>query len=142
MPSVTNSSAAPRISNRQNARSFARKRAPFAGSAGASTDGVSNGFASVIAALLARHSALQDNGLRWRLSANEVGGLVGDHHDACVEVGGEHHRHDRRVNDAQALESAHAQFVINYARRIVLRAHAARAHWVERGRTALLGGAE
>src|SRR4051794_29081367 len=109
MPSVTNSSAAPRINNRQNARSFPRKRALFGGGAGASMDGVSNGFASVIAALLARHSALQDDGLRWRLAANEVGGLVGDHHDARVEIRGQHHGHDRGVDDAQRLESAHAQ---------------------------------
>src|SRR3954454_15202896 len=104
MPSVTNSSAAPRINNRQNARSFPRKRAPFAGGAGASMDGVSNGFASVIAALLARHSALQDNGLRRRLAANEVGGLIGDHHDAGVEIGGEHHRHDRSIDHAYAFQ--------------------------------------
>src|SRR4051794_87197 len=100
MPSVTNSSAAPRMSNRQNARSFPRNRAPFAGGAGTSMDGVSNGFGSVIAALLARHSALQDDGLWRRLAANEIRGLVGDHHDARVEVGGEHHRHDRSIDHA------------------------------------------
>src|SRR5256885_12765342 len=112
MPSVTNSSAAPRMSSRQNARSFPKKHAPFAGGAGASMDGVSNGFASVIAALLARHSALQDNGLRWRLAANEVGSLVGEHHDTRVEVGGQHHGHDRSIDHAQAFEAAHAQLVI------------------------------
>ena len=53
-------------------------------------------------------SSLSKSLMRLRRRLDHVGPFFGNHDDRCVRVTGDHRRHDRRVDDAQSLQSAHS----------------------------------
>src|SRR2546425_1159452 len=45
-------------------------------------------------------------------SPNEIGGLLGDHHDRRIDVAADEIGHHRRVDYAQALDAFHFQLLV------------------------------
>jgi len=62
-----------------------------------------------------------------RSGANHVRRLFTDHHRGRIRIAADQRGHDRTIDDAQSLDTSHAQFAIDDRERVIGRPHPAGA---------------
>ena len=67
------------------------------------------------------------------IAANELRSALRNHHCRCIGIAGRDGGHDRGINDPQAFDAMHTEFIINHRVGVMSRSHLAGANWMKDG---------
>ena len=82
--------------------------------------------------LLLSNSVRHDYRVQGRFAEHKIRALLANHHGRRIQIGRQHARHDRGIDNPQPLHAMHPEPIIDHRRRVGSRPHTACAHDVIR----------